>query len=238
MACKADPKRRRKKRIGKRGRELVFEITSPHLPPPFPCWFTAAAPPRAAVQTLLTCLFFSPPLFLPGSLCQWSRDEPRTQTEKGWKWHQYVRRLARTAHSSAHRRAALNCQPSLPQILSKTARARPPTRRSQPRKRKASAPNRPAKRRPRRWSPSAPPPGAKRSPTATACSQTVHPCCPLPLIWTPSRLCCRSPGTRKRNQKRKKRETAPEAKKRKSNILEWSPKIRILLTFSLVFFAF
>lgn len=33
MACKADPKRRRKKRIGKTGRESVFEITSLHLPP-------------------------------------------------------------------------------------------------------------------------------------------------------------------------------------------------------------
>lgn len=37
-----------------------------------------------------------------------------------------------------------------------------------------------------------------------------------------SRLCCRSPGTRKKNLKRKKRETAPEERKRKSNILKWN----------------
>lgn len=179
-------------------------------------------------------------LFPPGSFCQWARDEPRTQTEKGRKWHQYVRRLARTAHSSAHhrRRAALNCQPLFPQILSKTARALPPTRRSQPRERRASAPNRPAKRRPRRWSPSAPPPGAKRSPTATACSQTVHPCCPSPLIWTPvSSLLQESRHEKEKSEKKEKRDSTGGKEEKKQ--YPWTePKIRILLTFPSSFLHF
>lgn len=117
MACKADPKRRRKKRIGKTGRELVFEITSLHLPPSRVGLLRRHRPERQCNTSNVH--FLSPPLFLPGSFCQWPRDEPRTQTEEGWKWHQYVRRLTRTAHSSAHRHAALNCQPLFPRFFQK-----------------------------------------------------------------------------------------------------------------------
>lgn len=95
MACKSDPKRRRRRRIGKRGRELVFKITAFTPPSDYCVGFNETQPPRSSSQSLLItharlshAVFFC--FFLSGPFCQWARDEPRTQTQKGRKWNQYV----------------------------------------------------------------------------------------------------------------------------------------------------
>lgn len=118
MARKADSKRRRKKRIGKTGRESVFEITSLHLPSPRVGLMRRH---RSEQHCNTSNMQFFSPRFLSGSFRQRPRDEPRTQTEEGRKRNQYVCRLMRAAHSPVHHHTAPNCKPLFPDSFKNSA---------------------------------------------------------------------------------------------------------------------
>lgn len=112
MACKADPKRRRKKRIVKTGRELVFNITS--LLPPSCFGFNETQPLRAAVKHFNIerpapkCCFSSLLLSFRTILSMIARraknpNVKRTKMEP-------VRVLSRTDHYPVQQHTALKCK--------------------------------------------------------------------------------------------------------------------------------
>lgn len=113
MACKADPKRRRKKRIVKRGRELVFNITSLHPPPS--CFGFNEAQPQSSSEALLisnarllNAVFF--PLLLSFrtilSMIARRAKNPNVKRTK----MEPVRVLSRTDHYPVQQHTVLKCK--------------------------------------------------------------------------------------------------------------------------------